>query len=117
MIKLLSTFGLALVLAACTRGKSDRTAGYDPCKQMKEEAARVRSLEEQLKALEVRSRAISRQAPSDTVEKVTVESLIVQKEDILASATHNMQESAEACDAQSRSFDRYRTPSEREEGL
>jgi hypothetical protein len=92
---------------------------------MKVEAEQVRSLEAQLQALEARSRAASRQALSDsvaetmadTLEKVTVESLIVQKEDILASATHNMQESAEACDAQSRSFDRYRTPSEREEGL
>lgn len=107
-----------LLLAACSGTRNDRSAGYDPCEQMKEEAETVETLERQLGALRAEARAGGDgEAAPDSARKVTAESLLVQKQDVLALALQAMQESARDCEIRSQPFDLYRTPPEREERL
>lgn len=109
MIKLILFVLALLMLTACTGNRDRSTAAYyGPCKQMKVEAG----LAEELKAdlYQLNRSAISQPSrpapgiPADTAAKVTVESLQVQKENLLAMTIQSMQRNAQACALRSQGY-------------
>jgi hypothetical protein len=108
MILKIILFVLALMLlTACTGIRDRRTASYyDPCEQMKVEAEQAEALKGDVRDLS--RTAYAEPAPdvgADTAGKVTAESLLVQKENLLAMTMQSMQQNAQACAARSRGYD------------
>lgn len=108
MIKLILFVLALLILTACTGTRDGRAAShYDPCEQMKIEARTAEELKDDVRDL---SRvAYAEPAPDaleeDSAAKVTAESLLVRKEDLLAMTLQSMQQSAQACASRSRGYD------------
>ena len=123
MIFKLILFVLALLmLTACTGTRDGRTASnhsdYNPCKQMKLEAEAADELEDDVRALSRKAHPrADAKAVEHTAAQVTAQSLLAQKEKLLALTLQSMQQTAQACAARSQPFDRYRTVPEREESL
>ena len=107
MILKIILFVLALMLlTACTGTRDRRTASYyDPCEQMKVEAQTAERLKGDMRDLS--RKAYPEPAPDaieDTASKVTAESLLVQKENLLAMTMQSMQQNAQACSSRSRGY-------------
>lgn len=106
-----------LLLTACEGTRLDAQSAYQPCEQMKTDAALVDTLQDQVNNLQSRTYPADKDTVVDSAAQVATESLLVQKENLLTLSVQSMQSNAEACRAQSQPFDRYRTESEQEEGL
>jgi hypothetical protein len=110
MVIKLILFVLALMLlTACTGTRDGRTAYYDPCEQMKVEAETADEIKSDMRHLS-RS-AYPDPAPDvieDTVGQAAAESLLVEKEDLLAMTMQSMQQNAQACANRSRGYDEDR---------
>lgn len=107
MVKIILFVLALMLLTACTGTRDRRTASYyDPCEQMKVEAEQAEALKGDVRDLS--RTAYSEPAPDaieDTAAKVTAESLLVQKEDLLAMTMQSMQQNAQACASRSRGYD------------
>jgi hypothetical protein len=111
MILKIILFVLALMLlTACTGTRDRRTPSssyyYDPCEQMHVEAEQAEALKGDVRDLNRTAYAEpAPDAPEDTAAKVSAESLLVQKEDLLAMTMQSMQQNAQACASRSRGYD------------
>ena len=107
MVKII-LFVLALMLLTACRGTRDRrTASYDdPCEHRPVEASKAEELKGDVRALS--RKAYPEPAPDaieDSAAEITAESLLVQKEDLLAMTMQSMQQNAQACASRSRGYD------------